>query len=263
MRIARFKTKNGQVQYGVLEERSVNLIEGNIFDEWKQTGHILPVNDVKLLAPVEPPNIIALGLNYKEHAEESNENLPTAPVIFLKATSAINHPDASIILPQMAPDEVDYEAELVVIIAKTGKDIAEEEAHKYILGYTCGNDVSARDCQLKIDKQWARGKSFDTFAPLGPWIETELKPNNCELVLRLNGSVMQKSNTSLMIFNVPYLVSYLSRCMTLLPGTAIMTGTPAGVGFARKPPVYLRQGDKLEVEIQGIGILRNTIIKEE
>lgn len=263
MRIARFKTKDNRLLYGIPEGSSIKVIEGDIFGEWKKTKCVLSLDDVKLLAPVEPPNIIALGLNYKEHAKESNENVPAAPVVFLKAISALNHPDASIVLPRMAPNEVDYEAELAVIIGKMAKDIAEEDAPGYILGYTCGNDVSARDCQLRLDKQWARGKSFDTFAPLGPWIETELNPNDCEVILRLNGKVMQESSTSLMIFNVPYIVSYLSRCMTLLPGTAIMTGTPSGVGYTRKPPVYLRAGDRLEVEIKGIGVLRNMVTDRE
>ena len=135
-----------------------------------------------------------------------------------------------------------------------------DNVEKYILGYTCGNDVSARDCQLRIDKQWARGKSFDTFCPLGPWIETELdNPDNCRIISRLNGKIMQDSNTSDLIFGVKELVSYCSKNFTLLPGTVIMTGTPSGVGFARKPPVFLKKGDHIEIEIEGIGILSNKV----
>jgi len=263
MRIARCITKDNKVRQGVVEGGSMAVVEGDIYGNWSRTKETLSLDEVTLLAPVVPPNIIAVGLNYREHAREGGADAPSAPVIFLKATSSIAHPGGSIILPRMAPNEVDYEAELVVIIGKTAKNVSEDEAHKYILGYTCGNDVSARDCQLKLDQQWARGKSFDTFAPLGPWIETELDAGNCDIRLRLNGQIMQKSNTSFMIFNVPYLVSYLSRCMTLLPGTAIMTGTPAGVGFARKPPVFLKSGDEVEVEVKGVGVLKNNVVNED
>jgi 2-keto-4-pentenoate hydratase/2-oxohepta-3-ene-1,7-dioic acid hydratase in catechol pathway len=162
----------------------------------------------------------------------------------------------------MAPDEVDYEAELVIVIGKQARHVSEEEALEYVLGYTCGNDVSARDCQLRLDAQWARAKSFDTFAPLGPWIETELDVGDCRVQCRLNGATMQDGNTEDLIFGPRYLISYLSRCLTLLPGTAIMTGTPAGVGFARKPSVFLAPGDIVEVEIEGIGTLRNPVVKE-
>jgi 2-keto-4-pentenoate hydratase/2-oxohepta-3-ene-1,7-dioic acid hydratase in catechol pathway len=162
----------------------------------------------------------------------------------------------------MAPGEVDYEAELVIIIGKRAHNVAEECALDYVLGYTCGNDVSARDCQLRLDAQWARGKSFDTFAPLGPCIETDLDPDSCGIRSRLNGQVMQDANTDDMIFNTSQLVSYLSRCMTLLPGTAIMTGTPSGVGFARQPAVYLRAGDLIEIEVDGIGTLANPVRRE-
>jgi len=162
----------------------------------------------------------------------------------------------------VAPSAVDYEAELVVVIGRKARNVSEEEARNYIFGYTCGNDVSARDCQLKIDRQWARGKSFDTFAAIGPWIETELEPSRLKIRLLLNGAVMQDSSTADMIFNVPRIVSYLSRQMTLLPGTIIMTGTPSGVGFARKPPVFLKPGDVVEVDIQGIGVLKNYVTSE-
>ncbi len=213
-----------------------------------------------MLSPVNPPNIIAIGLNYKKHADESGQDYPENPLIFLKATSSLIGPEDNIILPDMAPDEVDYEAELVIVIGKRAKNIEMDNAEKHILGYTCGNDVSARDCQLRIDKQWARGKSFDTFCPLGPWIETELdNPDNCRIISRLNGKIMQDSNTSDLIFGVKELVSYCSKNFTLLPGTVIMTGTPSGVGFARKPPVFLKKGDHIEIEIEGIGILSNKV----
>ena len=262
MRFVRFRTKDNQVSFGVVEDDSVRAVKGDIFGDWEKSADTLSIGDVTLLAPVAPPNIIAIGLNYRKHAEEGGSKIPTAPVIFIKASSALCHPNAPIGLPAMAPNEVDYEAELVIIIGKAAKKVSEKDAHKYILGYTCGNDVSARDCQLRLDQQWARGKSFDTFAPLGPWIETDLDADNCDIRLRLNGKIMQESNTSDMIFGVAQLVSYLSRCMTLRPGTAIMTGTPAGVGFARKPAVFLKSGDEVEVEIEGIGVLKNGVVKE-
>ena len=161
----------------------------------------------------------------------------------------------------MAPDEVDFEAELAVVIAKKAKNIETVEVDDYILGYTCANDVSARDCQKKLDKQWARGKSFDTFCPTGPWIETDLDPQNCKISSVLNGVVMQKSNTADMIFSVKEIVSYLSKNMTLKPGTIILTGTPEGVGFARKDPIYLKDGDEIEIKIEGIGSLPNRVVK--
>jgi 2-keto-4-pentenoate hydratase/2-oxohepta-3-ene-1,7-dioic acid hydratase in catechol pathway len=162
----------------------------------------------------------------------------------------------------MAPDEVDYEAELAIIIGKKAKNIEVDEVPDYVLGYTCANDVSARDCQMRIDKQWARAKSFDTFCPLGPWIETELpNPDNCKIMSRLNGKIMQDSNTSDMIFNTRELVSYCSKNFTLYPGTVIMTGTPEGVGYTQNAPIFLRSGDKIKVFIEGIGSLTNYVKK--
>jgi len=259
MKIVRFLHKQ-EIRYGVLKENNVQIIKDNIYQQINYTNETIPFSEIKLLNPVEPPNIIAIGLNYKQHAKESGyHSLPERPVIFLKATTSIVGPEDKIVLPAAAPDEVDYEAELVVIIKEKARDVSIEEADKYILGYTCGNDVSARDCQIRLDKQWARSKSFDTFCPVGPWIETELEPDNLSVKSRLNGKVMQEGNTNDMIFNVRELVSYCSHNMTLLPGTIIMTGTPPGVGFARKPPVYLRTGDIIEIEIEGIGILSNQV----
>ena len=260
MRLVRFQ-KNGGVFYGVLEGEDVRTIEGDVFDEFIPDGKIFRRDDVKLLAPVSPRDIIAIGLNYKKHAEESGLNFPDKPLIFLKATSSVIGPEENIILPEAAPGEVDYEAELTVVIGKRAKNVEIDEVDNYILGYTCGNDVSARDCQFRIDQQWARGKSFDTFCPLGPWIETELaNPEQCRISSRLNGKIMQDSNTSDLIFGARELVSYCSKNFTLLPGTIIMTGTPEGVGFPRKPPVFLKQGDIIEVEIDGIGVLKNRVV---
>ncbi|HRT29126.1 MAG TPA: fumarylacetoacetate hydrolase family protein [Kiritimatiellia bacterium] len=262
MKIVRIADKSGRVSHAAAETDGYRVIDGSIFGEYTTTEEVIPLGDAKLLPPVEPPQVIAIGLNYRLHAQESNMAEPAAPVIFIKTCNTVTGPDAPIILPAMAPDEVDYEAELVIVIGKTAKNVPEAQADRYILGYTCGNDVSARDCQLRHDKQWARGKCFDSFAPIGPCIATGLDGDNLDIRLLLNGAVMQASNTSDMIFNCRYLVSYLSRCMTLLPGSVIMTGTPSGVGMGRKPPVWLRAGDKVTVEIEGIGALTNNVIKE-
>ena len=249
---------------GILKGDIIHLLDRSPFSGFaEETGVAVPLAEVKcFLSPVDPPNIIALGLNYVEHAREGKWDLPLAPVVFLKATTSLVGHLSPIILPAEAPFEVDYEAELTIIIGKEAKNVPEEKALDYVFGYTCGNDVSARDCQMRTDKQWARGKSFDTFAPIGPVIETELDPSGLAVQSRLNGKVMQDGNTRDLIFKVPAIVSYLSRQMTLLPQTLIMTGTPPGVGFARKPPVFLKPGDRIEVEIEGIGMLENLVVQE-
>ena len=261
MRIARFEA-NGKTRYGVIEGEKVKFIDGLPWDGIDFTGDELPLDSVKLLAPVEPPDVYAIGLNYKAHADESGFKYPVAPVVFLKTSSSVIGHNDNIVLPAMAPDEVDYEAELVIVIGKTCSRVSEKDALNYVLGYTCGNDVSARDCQLKQDTQWARGKSFDTFCPLGPWIETDMDPDNAEVSIKLNGETMQSSNTSDLIFSCANLVSYCSQFATLKPGTVIMTGTPSGVGFSRKPPVFLKSGDRVEVTIGGVGTLVNTVVSE-
>ena len=259
MKIVRYQ-KNGETFYGKLEDEEVFPIEGDIFGDFKLRLQSIKREEVKLLAPINPPNIIAIGLNYRKHAEESGLGYPEKPVIFLKATSSVIGPEDKIIIPPIAPDEVDYEAELTIVIGKKAKNVEIEEAEDYIFGYTCSNDVSARDCQLRLDQQWARGKSFDTFCPLGPWVETALaEPNHCRIMSRLNGKIMQDSNTSDLIFGTKELLSYCSKNFTLYPGTVIMTGTPKGVGFARKPAVFLKPGDMIEIEIEGIGKLINEV----
>ncbi|MFP4020524.1 MAG: fumarylacetoacetate hydrolase family protein [Halanaerobium sp.] len=261
MKIIRYQ-KEAQVRRGILKNKEIYELEGDIFSDFSAGTKKAELEDVKLLAPVVPPNIIAIGLNYRQHAVETGAEIPERPVVFLKASSSLNDPNSEIILPQLAPDEVDFEAELAVVIAKKAKNIETVEADDYILGYSCANDVSARDCQKRLDKQWARAKSFDTFCPLGPWIETELNPDNLSIKSILNGEIMQNSKTSDMIFNVEQLISYLSHNMTLLPGTVILTGTPEGVGFAREDQIFLRDGDQITIEIEGIGSLTNTIRKE-
>jgi 2-keto-4-pentenoate hydratase/2-oxohepta-3-ene-1,7-dioic acid hydratase in catechol pathway len=263
-KIARFRMTDGVVRYGVLEGgNTFRLIGGDIFGQWFLKPDTVPMEQVKLLAPVDPPNVIAIGLNYRKHAEESKAALPERPILFIKATTAVCGPEDNIVLPKAAPNEVDYECEIAIVIGKKAHGVSEEHALDYVLGYTCGHDVSARDCQLRLDKQWARGKSFDTFAPLGPWIETELDPDNARICTRLNGKTMQDGNTNDMIFSCRQLIAHISQSITLLPGTVIMTGTPSGVGFARVPPIFLRPGDVVEIEIEGIGVLRNSVVAEE
>ncbi|MEI6503414.1 MAG: fumarylacetoacetate hydrolase family protein [Armatimonadota bacterium] len=259
MRIVRFEYQ-GEIHRGILEGTDVELTEG---DDFARTGKSLALDAVRLLAPVEPPNVLALGLNYRRHATETQMKVPERPLLFIKANTSVIGPSDAILLPKIAPLDVDYEAELCIVIGKRAKNLSEDEALGCVLGYTCGNDVSARDCQLKLDGQWARGKSFDTFCPLGPWIETDITdPDNLPIRSRLNGQAMQESNTSDQIFNCRQLISFLSHNLTLLPGTVIMTGTPEGVGMARKPPVYMRAGDVIEVEIDGIGTLKNEVRAE-
>jgi 2-keto-4-pentenoate hydratase/2-oxohepta-3-ene-1,7-dioic acid hydratase in catechol pathway len=225
----------------------------------------IPAAEVHLLPPVpDPPKIVCLGLNYRDHAAESGAPIPKDPVLFSKYSTALIADNAPIVLPPVS-QEVDYEAELVVVVGKRGRPRDEQEAKEYVAGYTIGHDVSARDWQLKKDqKQWMVGKTFDTFAPTGPVLVTadELTdPHRLAIRLRLNGQTMQDSNTSQMIFSVPRVLAYLAQVMTLEVGDLVFTGTPPGVGFARKPPVFLKPGDVVEVEIEGIGILRNPVVQ--
>ncbi|HKL76050.1 MAG TPA: fumarylacetoacetate hydrolase family protein [Halanaerobiales bacterium] len=261
MKIARYLYEN-EINYGVVKKDKIKKISGNIFSNFQIDNSFINKEEVEFLSPVIPPNIIAIGLNYKKHAEESGSKLPEKPLIFLKATTSLAGNNDLIKLPKMAPNEVDFEAEMAVIIGEKAKDIEPDQALDYVLGFSCANDVSARDCQKKIDKQWARGKSFDTFCPLGPVIETELNPQNLKIQSILNGEIMQSSNTADMIFSVKEIVSYLSKNMTLLPGTVILTGTPEGVGFAREEPVFLKEGDEIEIKIENIGNLKNEVVKE-
>lgn len=226
----------------------------------------LPTTGVKLLAPVsDPQKIVCLGLNYRDHAAESGAPIPKEPVLFSKyPTSLIGHGD-NIILPAVS-QEVDYEAELVIVVGKRGRKISESAALSHVAGYTVGHDVSARDWQLRKDgKQWMVGKTFDTFAPMGPHLVTADEipdPHNLRIQLRLNGETMQDSSTSQMIFSVAETIAYLSLVFTLEPGDLIFTGTPPGVGFARKPPRFLKGGDVAEVEIERLGVLRNPVVQE-
>lgn len=267
MKIVRFRAPGGEVLCGAFDPDApdrATVIDGDIFGDMELSGRVERI--ATLLPPVAPPNIIALGLNYGKHAEETEIQEPESPVMFLKATTSLVGHGAPIVLPAAGPDEVDYEAELAVIIGEKAKNVSRADASNYILGYTCANDVSARDWQaIKQKKQWARGKSFDTFCPIGPYLVTKDEVKNAgELNIRtiLNGEIMQDSNTSDMIFDIPAIISDISSSLTLLPGTIILTGTPEGVGFTRVPPVFLKEGDSVTVSIEHIGELTNPVTRE-
>jgi 2-keto-4-pentenoate hydratase/2-oxohepta-3-ene-1,7-dioic acid hydratase in catechol pathway len=230
-------------------------------------GKPIPPDEFRPVPPIpNPEKIICVGLNYIDHARETGAQAPPEPILFCKFSSAVCGDRQPIVLPRISK-EVDFEAELVVVIGRGGRHIALDKAMQHVGGYCCGNDVSARDGQLrKPGGQWLLGKSFDTFAPFGPAIYTadEIpQPNNLAIQLRLNGQVMQKSSTTQLIFPVDFLVSYISDICTLAPGDLIFTGTPPGVGFARKPPIFLKPGDLVEVEIEKLGLLRNPVVAEK
>jgi 2-keto-4-pentenoate hydratase/2-oxohepta-3-ene-1,7-dioic acid hydratase in catechol pathway len=257
MRIVRYLSE-GIPRYGIVENGGLSPCGGDPYTGMTRQGASFDPSSVRLLAPVDPPNIICLGLNYRRHAEETGLTPPSEPLIFIKATTSLCGPGDAIVLPSHGPGKIDYEAELAIVIGRLAKDVTEKEAPDYILGYTAANDVSNRAAQFS-DGQWARAKSHDTFCPLGPAIETSLDADDLAITCRLDGRVMQSSRTSDMIFPVRKIVSYISGCFTLLPGTVILTGTPDGVGFKRTPPVYLQPGQTVEIEIEGIGTLANPV----
>ncbi len=253
MRIVRFEMQ-GRTGYGILDGEKIEVLWGTPYDGGlaNTTGEVVSLPEVKLLAPCEPTKIVAIGLNYRDHAVEFGNPIPDEPLIFMKPNTAVIGPDDDIVYPEMSR-RVDYESELAMVIGKTARQVKEADFKDYILGYTCINDVTARDLQKK-DGQWTRAKGFDTFAPIGPWIETEIAdPNNLTVEGYLNGERRQHSNTNNLIFPVAALVSFISRIMTLLPGDVIATGTPSGVG-------PMRPGDVVEVKLEGIGALRNRLV---
>ncbi len=265
MQLLKFESDDQKVYLGCDHDgENADILAGDIFSNLTKTGEKKTVK--KILPPINPAAIFCIGLNYKAHAIETGMNLPKYPVLFMKNPGAVAGHLDDIVIPSSCIDipEVDYEAELGVIIGKKTKNVTPKKALGSILGYTCANDVSARKWQKHAGAgQWVKGKSFDTFCPFGPWIVTpdEIKdPNLLDIECVLNGETMQKSNTSDMIFSVGQIISYLSESTTLLPGTLILTGTPSGVGFTRKPPVYLKPGDQLETRIQSIGTLKNQVI---
>lgn len=251
MKYVRFSDNNSLPRYGVLEGDTVREIEGEIFGDHTITDKAYKRDEVKILPPCEPSKIVAIGLNYSDHAQEMGSDLPEEPRMFLKPHTAVIAHEEKIKYPDHMSERVDFEGELGVVIGKKTTDVSEEQALNYVFGYTCMNDVTARDLQKK-DIQFTRAKGFDTFAPMGPVIETELDPGKLEISTRLNGELKQHSNTSLLIFGVPHLVSFISHVMTLLPGDVISTGTPEGVAPMKK-------GDKVEVTVEGIGTLTNYI----
>ncbi len=250
LKLVRFSF-GSKIQYGVLRDGVILGIYGNLFENFNVTGDEFLLDEVDLLAPVQPSKIVAVGLNYKDHAHELKMDIPNEPIIFIKPPTSLIGPNKEITYPAMSK-QVDYEAELGIVIKNRTKGVSPKEAKKHILGFTCANDVTARDLQRK-DTQWTRAKSFDTFCPIGPCVETEIDPNGLSVELLLNGEVKQSSNTSSMIFDVYFLVSFISGIMTLSPGDVIITGTPSGVG-------PMQVGDVIEVKIEGIGTLRNKVV---
>lgn len=252
MKIVRYQTESG-AQVGVYTDPSdVKQATGSIAEGYTAGESAGSLDSLSLLAPVEPGKIVAIGLNYADHVTEMDKSrkMPEFPVMFMKPTSGVVGPDTAI---EIANPENDthYEAELCVVIGKTAKDVSEADALDYVFGYTCGNDVSDRKVQYAAG-QWIQGKGYDTYCPLGPCIETDLDVSNVRVESRLNGEVRQSESTSSLIFNIPFLISYITRVMTLQPGDVIMTGTPSGVGG-------MKDGDVIEIEVEGIGVLRNPV----
>ena len=266
MKLIRFINEADETKYGVQQEDgSVTYLEGCPFDSPTDTGETATVS--KLLAPIAPKSIVCIGLNYKKHAEEGGSDMPEHPVVFMKMPSTVQNPGDSIQIPTHLPSTmVDYECELAVVIGKRAKNVSKENALDYVLGYTCANDVSARDWQSKWGgSQWCRGKTFDTFCPLGPVLVTSdeiTNPNTLGIKTILNDDVMQDWNTDDMIFDIPTLIEFLSGSSVLEPGTVILTGTPHGVGVAQDPPRFLKDGDTVTIEIEGIGQLTNPVVNE-
>ncbi len=250
MRFARYQYGNEQPRYGWVLKDQIGLLEGKPYEEFRRMEIERSLDSVKLLPPVLPGKIIGVGRNYADHARELNHPIPDMPMLFLKAPSALIGPGDLIVTPPQS-SQVEHEAELAVVIGKKARWVQPEQAHQVILGYTIANDMTARDLQRK-DGQWTRSKAFDTFCPLGPWIETDFDPADAMITCHVNNEMRQMASTREMLFTVPQLVAFISSVMTLLPGDVILTGTPAGVG-----PVY--PGDTISIKIEGIGELRNPV----
>jgi len=253
MKIVRFAAGK-EIKYGILNGESIQAIVGKPFRAVKPADHRYRLSEVKLLAPCLSSKIVAMGLNYRKHAEEVKAPIPENPLIFLKPPTSVIGPEDNIVLPPSST-RVDYEGELAVVIKKETRHVSEAEALDYVLGYTCLNDVTARDHQ-RDDVQWTRGKGFDTFGPVGPCIETELDPGNVVLETYLNGELKQLTNTNDLIYSVPTQISFISEVMTLLPGDIIATGTPSGIG-------RMLPGDTVEIKIASVGTLRNYVVKSD
>ena len=251
MRLVRFR-HDERIATGVLEGDEVRVIRGTFFEDPVPTGEDVPLSDVRLLAPVLPSKMVAVARNYPEHASEMGNPLPERPMLFFKPATSVIGPGDPIPLPE-GTERVDHEAELAVVIGRLCRRVAEADAGRYILGYTCANDVTARDWQ-KVDGQWARAKGSDGFGPLGPWVDTEADVSDLAVASRVNGEARQSGRTSDMVFSPAWLVSYISQTITLLPGDVVLTGTPPGVG-----PIV--PGDRVEVEVEGIGVLENGVVE--
>jgi len=251
MRLLRFR-HGDRIATGVAEtgDDTVRVLGGTFFEDPLPTGEELALGELHLLAPVLPSKLVCVGKNYEAHAAEWGQTVPEEPLLFLKPSTAVLGPNDAITLLPISR-RIDYEGELVVVIGRLAKDIRAEDAYRVILGYTCGNDVTLRTLQ-KTDDQWARAKGFDGSAPIGPWIETDLDPNDVVIEARLNGEVRQRASTVDMVFGVATLIEYITSFMTLLPGDMIMTGTPEGVG-------KLAPGDVVEIEVEGVGTLANAV----
>ncbi|MFM8220942.1 MAG: fumarylacetoacetate hydrolase family protein [Planctomycetaceae bacterium] len=266
MHIIRYRDSSGNIHLGARHAGGqATRLEGELFGTLRDTRE--PAQVAKLLAPLQPADIVCIGLNYRKHADEGGQPIPEYPVVFMKTSSACQNPGDPIVLPRrLRSDAVDYECELAVVIGKPCHNVSRADALNYVLGYTCANDVSARDWQIKKGgSQWCRGKTFATFCPLGPALVTAdeiANPNALGIKTVLNGQTMQDWNTNDMIFDVPTLIEFLSGSTLLSPGTVILTGTPHGVGGARKPPVFLQPGDTVTIDIEKIGALTNPVIEE-
>lgn len=253
MRLIRYQTKNDPPRYGWVLENAVGAIEGDPFGEFRRLEANQNLDSVRLLAPVLPGKIICVGRNYAAHAREHDAEVPEVPLLFLKAPSAVIGPGDKIVLPPQS-QQVEHEAELAVVIGRRGRWISPEEALEHVMGYTIGNDVTARDLQFR-DNQWTRAKGFDTFCPLGPWIQTDFDPTDTLITCHVNGEMRQMASTRDMVFSVRQLIAFASSIMTLEPGDIIMTGTPSGVS-------PLQPGDTVKVSIEGLGELENSVVSQ-
>jgi 2-keto-4-pentenoate hydratase/2-oxohepta-3-ene-1,7-dioic acid hydratase in catechol pathway len=253
MRIVRYESEEGSLQYGWVLDDKVGLIEGDPFTEFRRLEVESPLERVKLCAPVQPSKVVCIGRNYVAHADEHQAEVPEVPLIFLKPPSGIIGPGEVVYLPPQS-NQVEHEAELAVVIGERGRWIAPEKALDHVFGYTIANDVTARDLQWR-DGQWTRGKGFDSFCPVGPWIVTDFDPTDAVIACYVNGELRQMASTRDMVFSIRQLIAFVSSVMTLETGDILLTGTPAGVGL-------LKEGDKIEIRIEGIGVLENSVEKE-
>lgn len=249
MRLVRFRFGD-RIATGALDDTEIQVLQGTFFQNPVPSGERVSLDDVRLLSPVLPSKVVAVGRNYSEHAEEMGQEVPDEPLVFLKPSTAVIGPGDPLVRPPMS-QRMDYEGELAVVIGRPARAVPLDRAAGVILGYTCGNDVTLRDLQAK-DAQWARAKGFDGSCPLGPWIETSVDPTDAFVETRLNGDVVQRASTADMVFGVAELIEYITTFMTLLPGDVLLSGTPEGVG-------RVRSGDVVEVEVEGVGTLRNGV----